>query len=69
MPTAADEGAAAAVLAGDLAHIHAAAADELEAMRGRHVLLTGGGGFLGYEIVHALLGYNRDRPSGVGGSA
>ena len=61
-PTIADEAAAAGVLAGDIAHIHAAAASELEAMRGRHVLLTGGGGFLGYELVHALLAYNVDRP-------
>lgn len=43
----------------DLAHIHRAAADELAKLAGKDLLVTGGGGFLGYELVKAALARNR----------
>jgi len=61
--TAADEAAAAAVVTEDIRHIHAATASELDTMAGKHVVLTGGGGFLGYELVQALVAYNHGRPA------
>lgn len=46
---------AADVLAGDLQHIAACSAAARAALDGMHVLVTGGAGFLGYELVQALL--------------
>jgi nucleoside-diphosphate-sugar epimerase len=50
---------AAAVVAADLDAICANAADELAAMSGHEVLVTGGAGFLGYYLVQAMAEWNR----------
>jgi len=52
---------AAAVVDADLEHILTAAAEELEILAGKHVLITGGAGFLGYYLVGALIECNRRR--------
>jgi nucleoside-diphosphate-sugar epimerase len=58
------------LLAEDLDTICADAADELAGMSGSRVLVTGGGGFLGYAMVQSLLHWNRkhrpDRASPIG---
>jgi UDP-glucuronate decarboxylase len=43
----------------DLAYIADQAAEELEAMSGRHLLVAGGAGFLGYYLVQGALHWNR----------
>ena len=53
VPSSADE-----VVAQDLDMICAAAADVLPDLDGTEVLMTGGAGFLGYELVQALLHWN-----------
>jgi nucleoside-diphosphate-sugar epimerase len=55
---------AAQVLAQDVRHIREACPDEFAAMAGRQVLMTGGAGFLGYEMLNALVGHNRDAAAG-----
>lgn len=55
-PTAAD------VIATDLAQIASDCAQEFRALEGRRVLLTGGAGFLGYYLVHAICHWNITHP-------
>ena len=50
---------AADVVRGDLAHILAATHDELAALGGRRLLVTGAAGFLGYYLVQAALAWNQ----------
>lgn len=45
----------------DMRHVRAAAAAELAAMAGSDLLITGGGGFLGYYLTHAVLAWNQGR--------
>ena len=45
----------------DLEHICAGLAQELEVMRGKRLLVTGGAGFLGHYFVQAILHANRHR--------
>src|SRR5688572_5367192 len=47
---------AADIVGGDVESIVARTGAELDALAGRDVLLTGGGGFLGYMFVHLLAG-------------
>ena len=55
----ASAGTAAAVVHEDLEHICGSLKEELEAMRGRRLLVTGGAGFLGHYFVQAILHANR----------
>jgi nucleoside-diphosphate-sugar epimerase len=50
---------AADVLAQDVRHIRESCPSEFAAMAGRQVLMTGGAGFLGYEMISALVDHNR----------
>ncbi|MDB4888783.1 MAG: NAD-dependent epimerase/dehydratase [Gemmatimonadetes bacterium] len=50
---------AAEVVRRDLSDICANVADELGMMAGKRLLITGGGGFLGYYFVHAVCHWNR----------
>jgi UDP-glucuronate decarboxylase len=51
---------AAGVVEADLGQIVASARSELEQIAGKKLLVTGGGGFLGYYLVQAALAWNRD---------
>lgn len=53
MQTAAD------IVTTDLEYIRAAAADELAALSGHDLLITGGAGFLGHYLVQAVTHFNR----------
>jgi len=55
------------VVAEDLAAIAADLADELAALAGKRILITGGAGFLGYEMVQTILHANRsaNRPTSI----
>jgi len=55
---------AATVLRDDLDAIVAALGAELQRLAGRRVLVTGGAGFLGYELVQALLHWNDEAGGG-----
>lgn len=44
------------VLANDIAEIALAAKESLDELSGKEVLITGGAGFLGYEMLHLLAG-------------
>ena len=47
----------------DLTHVAAGVADEFAAMAGSNLLITGGGGFLGYYLVQAVLFWNDRQPA------
>jgi nucleoside-diphosphate-sugar epimerase len=51
------------IVAKDLAYICDAAADELHAIAGRRLLITGGAGFLGHYLVQAVTHFNRHAAS------
>lgn len=55
------------VIASDLEYIGRAARGEFESLAGSSVLLTGGAGFLGYYLTHAIFHWNRShsRADGV----
>jgi nucleoside-diphosphate-sugar epimerase len=55
---------AAAVVASDLDQIVADLDEELAAMAGKRLLITGGAGFLGYYLVQAVLHRNASAPAG-----
>src|SRR5215207_6667943 len=46
----------------DLEFIGAQAREELAALAGRHLMIAGGAGFLGYYLVQAPLWWNRMHP-------
>lgn len=54
---------AADVIAADLRYIRAELDEDLSAMIGRRLLITGGAGFLGYYMVQAIADHNRDAGS------
>lgn len=58
------EKSAVEVLQGDMNHVFEGAREELNALRGRRVLVTGGGGFLGYLLCHVLGNYGEGEGSG-----
>jgi dTDP-glucose 4,6-dehydratase/UDP-glucuronate decarboxylase len=58
LTAAAASEAAEAVVRHDVEEILDAAADAFERLAGRNVLLTGGAGFLGYELTRSILGWN-----------
>jgi UDP-glucuronate decarboxylase len=45
----------------DLSHVAAALHDEFAEMAGANLLITGGGGFLGYYLVHSVVFWNERR--------
>ncbi len=49
----------------DLDYVCGNLREELGRLSGKHVLLTGGAGFLGYYFVHAVLHFNRGRDAGT----
>ena len=49
------------LLADDLSHLAGVLEDEFQAMEGAHLLITGGGGFLGYYLVQSVLFWNARR--------
>jgi UDP-glucuronate decarboxylase len=51
------------VVENDLEYICANLAQELPKLAGRHMLITGGAGFLGHYLVQATLHWNRTRPA------
>jgi nucleoside-diphosphate-sugar epimerase len=46
------------VLRTDLAHLHGSLGEELRALAGSRLLITGGAGFLGYYLVQAITSWN-----------
>ncbi len=50
------------VVTADLDYIIASLREEFSAMAGKHLLVVGGGGFLGYYLVQAPLAWNRQHP-------
>ena len=52
------------VLQSDLNRLIEELAPEFRSMSGRNLLITGGGGFLGYYLVQAIVAWNRERPAG-----
>lgn len=66
MSVLAKSGRAEEVVRGDLEYIVENAGSELEALAGGHLLVTGGGGFLGYYLVQGALAWNELR-AGAGG--
>jgi len=51
------------LLEGDLTQIATALEDELARMAGTNLLITGGGGFLGYYLVQSVLFWNERHPA------
>ncbi len=51
------------IVAKDLGYICDAAADELHAIAGKRLLVTGGAGFLGHYLVQAVAYFNRNAAS------
>jgi len=49
----------------DLAHIATAVRDEFGEMQGANILITGGGGFLGYYLVQSVLFWNERRAASL----
>lgn len=52
------------IIANDLDYIHESINQEIEGIRGKDVLITGGAGFLGYYLVQSLIHSNRLLPRG-----
>lgn len=52
------------LIEGDLAYVCAGLRDELRAMEGSNLLITGGGGFLGYYLVQSVLFWNDHEAAG-----
>lgn len=50
------------ILDNDLATIRADLREEFATMSGKRLLITGGGGFLGYYLVQSVLSWNRSNP-------
>jgi UDP-glucuronate decarboxylase len=61
-PTDTQRRAAERVVQSDLDQIVAQAGSELAEIAGKRLLITGGGGFLGYYLVQAVLEWNRRAP-------
>jgi nucleoside-diphosphate-sugar epimerase len=61
MSVLARSASAADVVRGDLVHIVESAGSELASLAGRRLLVTGGGGFLGYYLVQGALAWNELR--------
>jgi len=52
------------VAEGDLSYIVSSLQDELTQMQGKHIMITGGAGFLGYYLVQALIYSNKQSDAG-----
>jgi UDP-glucuronate decarboxylase len=52
------------VISKDVDYILSNCSEELRSLSGKNILITGGAGFLGYYMLHALLHWNRKNESG-----
>ncbi len=48
----------------DLDHIVEGLGDDIDALSGKQLLITGGAGFLGYYLIQTVLQWNKQNPSG-----